>query len=177
MNAPKTRTIALLSAAAALALGLSACSGAGDAKGDEKAAAQEEPASEQTVDEACALLIDELEPAIGEMTSLQQAAVEPGAVPDFAGAFTPLQEAIEDASGKISNEKVAKALDPASDTVGQIAELLESIDYSSVDPNAADAMSQYQALNAKALQDAGLSFDDFSNSMTEIDTVCPIPAE
>ncbi|MFT4231653.1 MAG: hypothetical protein QM606_02600 [Leucobacter sp.] len=183
MNDQKTRTLALL-ASAALAIGLAGCSSGGATEKtaspdstEEQVGQTPEPEEtsepEQTVDEACDTLIAELKPAIqkiGEATSTPVA----GEIPDFAGVFDGLQQAMEQASSDITNPEVSKPLGEALDKINEVKAVLESVDYSSVDPNAQDALQQAQALNQEALTAAGLSWEDFQGALTSLDEVCPL---
>lgn len=173
------RSLALLGAAAALAIGLSACSagGAEDPKPTtttEQPAPEETKAADQTKEEACGILTDKVTPAVSEMMTAQAAAATPGQEPDYASAFGVLLTALEGAQSEISNQEVTGALTPAIDVSKKVSDVLKSVDYSSVDPSAADAVSQYQALNAAALESSGVTIEDFTGSLTDLGAVCPI---
>ncbi|SJM67671.1 hypothetical protein [Gulosibacter sp. 10] len=166
-----------LLAAAILSLGLAACSSEDGAPVDGSATGTGAPAEDavspsgQTLDEACAIYSDEVIAALQETNEAMAAEMEAGRTPDFAANMQTLLEAAESTSEQIDLPQVAEPLAAVEENLREVLEVVQDVDYGSVDPAAEDAANQYADLNQAALEEAGVADETFE-PMAEIAEAC-----
>lgn len=138
------RRAGAITTAALLAFGLASCSGG------------------QSTADACAIVQDTMTESVNSSQSEVQSAMSDlmsGKSTDFSAIFAPVNKALEDAQGQVTNTEVSEKLDAFVAEYGNYTAVLEDVDLSAfediaelsnIDPTDPEAMEKAEELQAKA---------------------------
>ncbi|RGE24360.1 hypothetical protein [Leucobacter sp. wl10] len=148
MNSTVRRTGAIL-AAAGLVFGLASCSGG------------------QSVAEACKVANSTVNDATSKMQGLMSDAMSGKG--DMSTMFDPINAALKEAQGKVTNEEVSTALKKVSDEFSALSATMKDFkmpDMSSIDPTDPEAMAKLDEMQTQA-QELSTKVQGQADSLTK----------